>query len=97
MAILYGMTKPTLKVTYSLDVETVRVLERAAQRWGVSKSEALRRAIHAATRQEADPRGALGTLDELQTAAGLSSGPAKRWAGAVRAERRATRVKATKP
>lgn len=97
MAILYGMAKPTVKVTYSLDVETVRVLERAAQRWGVSKSEALRRAIHAVTRQEADPRSALGALDELQAAAGLPPGPAKRWADAIRAERRAARATARKP
>lgn len=91
MAILYGMAKPTIKVTYSLDVNTVRVLERAAQRWGVSKSEALRRAIHATTRHETDPRAGLGILDELQAAAGLSPAPAKRWADAVRAERRAPR------
>jgi hypothetical protein len=83
------MPKPTVKVTYSLDVDTVRVLERAAQRWGVSKSEALRRAIHATTRQDTDPRGGLGILDELQSAAGLSATPAKQWADAVRAERRA--------
>ena len=96
MAILYGMPKPTIKVTYSLDVETVRVLERAAQRWGVSKSEALRRAIHTATRHETDPRGALGMLDELQSAAALDAAPAKRWADSVRAERRASRPAAKK-
>jgi len=50
------MATPTVKTTYSLDLETVRTLEALARRWNVS--EALRRAIRAtATRQpvDADP------------------------------------------
>ena len=38
------MAIPKIKATYSLDVETVRMLVHMARRWGVSKSEALRRA-----------------------------------------------------
>ena len=37
------MASTTIKGTYALDVETVRALERLAQEWDVSKSEALRR------------------------------------------------------
>ena len=39
------MAIPKIKVTYSLDVDSVRALEELA-RQGASKSEALRRAIH---------------------------------------------------
>ena len=65
MAILYGMANPTIKATYTLDVETLRVLERAAKRWGVSKSEALRRAIRASASIAAEPETPLAALDEL--------------------------------
>ena len=40
------MATTTIKATYSLDPETVRLLERVSRRWGVSKSEARR--AHAA-------------------------------------------------
>ena len=57
----------TIKSTYSLDVESVRVLEALAQRWNVSKSEVLRRAIRiAATGGEPGESAPLGTLDRLQ-------------------------------
>ena len=36
---------PKIKVTYTLDVDSLRALEELARQWGVSKSEALRRAI----------------------------------------------------
>ena len=52
MAILRGMAITTIKSTYSLDVETVRMLESLARRWNVSKSEVLRRAIRSAARDE---------------------------------------------
>ena len=45
-----GVAAQTMKTTYALDVETVRTLERVARRWGVSRSEALRRAIRVAAR-----------------------------------------------
>ena len=48
MAIHCDMAIMTIKSTYSLDVESVRVLEALAQRWDVSKSEVLRRAIRIA-------------------------------------------------
>src|SRR3954463_9503623 len=91
MAILYGMANPTIKATYTLDVETLRVLERAARRWGVSKSEALRRAIRAAASVAAEPETPLAALDQLQSAAGLSVSAADTWARATRTERQTPR------
>ena len=91
MAILYGMKTPTVKATYSLDVETMRVLERVARRWGVSKSEALRRAIRASAQDSMGPSTPLATLDQMQAAAELGSSAAAEWAKEVRTERRAAR------
>ena len=51
------MATTTVKSTYSLDVETVRELDAVARRWKVSKSEALRRALHAAAMQPVPPPG----------------------------------------
>jgi hypothetical protein len=79
-----------IKATYSLDTETVRVLERVAKRWGVSKSEALRRAIRATASIAAPNDDRAAALDELQASAGIGATSAKGWANAVRAERRAT-------
>ncbi len=44
----------TIKSTYSLDVGSVRTLEALAQRWYVSRSEVLRRAIRIAAVAIAD-------------------------------------------
>jgi len=86
------MSIPKVKATYSLDVETVRVLERAAARWGVSKSEALRRAIRATASMATEPDRRLSLLDELQHAAHLTPAAAAAWTREVRAERRAGRA-----
>jgi len=67
MAILSRMAGEKIKATYSLDVETVRDLERMAKRLKISKSAALRRAIRMAVGSE--PRAGedqLSALDELQ-------------------------------
>ncbi len=83
------MAIPKIKRTYSLDVETTRTLERMAQRWGVSKSEALKRAIRsAASASTGDKSEALLALDELQQSLELDATAASRWAGQVREERR---------
>ena len=42
------MPTPMVKSTYALDTETLAALEQVAKRWGVTKAEALRRAIRAA-------------------------------------------------
>jgi hypothetical protein len=83
------MATHMVKTTYALDVETVRALENLAQRWNVSKSEALRRAIRASSVQA--PTEALTpvqALDRVQQSLGLSAPEAARWAAAVRAGRR---------
>jgi hypothetical protein len=86
------MATQTVKTTYSLDVKTVRTLEALAQRWRVSKSEALRRAIQASAEREPGDAGrdALHALDELQRSLGLTPESAARWQKAVRAERLAS-------
>ncbi len=85
------MATPKVKATYSLDLDTVRLLERVSRHWGVSKSEALRRAIHqaAVNPQEADPR--LAALDRLQRTASLDAAGARAWERRVREERKAGR------
>ena len=85
------MAITTIRTTYALDVETVRRLEEMARRWGVSKSEALRRAVRTAARQPLEEGvSALGALRELQQSLGLSPGSARSWARRARAERRAS-------
>jgi hypothetical protein len=80
------MAITTIKATYSLDPEAVRTLERLAARWGVPKSEALRRAIGIAAHAEA-ANGPLAALDSLQAALALTPERAEQWAKAARAER----------
>lgn len=79
------MASTTIKGTYALDPETVQLLERMARRLGVSKSEALRRAIRSAARTRGDANASLSALDRLQTAA--AGVPVERWATEVRQER----------
>ena len=86
----HGMATTTIRSTYALDVDTVRALERMAQRWKVSKSEALRRAIRAAAQENPLPAtDALRALDQLQRSLKLTPAKAQAWARNVRAERRA--------
>ena len=90
MAIYSGMARTSIKATYSLDPETVRVLDQVSRRWGVSKSETLRRAIHAAALvpgEAANDR--LATLDRLQSSLKLTPEAADAWIKDIRAERRA--------
>ena len=76
------MASTTIKVTYALDPETVKLLESMARRLGVSKSQALRRAIRSAARVRGDATASLSALDRLQAAAARV--PVERWAAAVR-------------
>lgn len=86
-----GMATPTVKSTYSLDLQTVRALERMARRWKVSKSEALRRSIRAASQEEMGYGSeALDALDRLQRSLALNRVRARAWSRQVRSERRAT-------
>jgi len=83
------MAITTIKSTYALDVETVRALERMAERWKVSKSEALRRAIRAAAGEEPPQTDALHALDRLQRSVRLTPAKAHAWARETRKERQA--------
>jgi len=86
------MARTSVKATYSLDADTVKLLERVSRRWGVSKSEALRRAILASARLSTpDVESRLAGLDRAQAAMGLDARTADAWAREVRAERRAWR------
>ena len=80
----------TIKSTYSLDLETVRALEALAQRWSVSKSEVLRRAIRLAATEDAPNQStALSALDRLQASVRKRNVDVSRWARDLRNERRA--------
>jgi hypothetical protein len=84
----------TIRSTYALDVETVRTLDDVARRWRVSKSEALRRAIHsAAAREDGDEAEAIGALTGLQESLDLSATRATALGRRLRRERRASSEK----
>src|ERR1017187_2828236 len=88
------MATMTVKSTYSLDVETARALADMARRWGVSKSEALRRAIRAARRCPAPGASkALTALDALQRSLGLEPRTVAAWGTKAHAERRAASIR----
>ena len=53
-----GMALPAVKTTYSMDQETIRLLDQLADKWGESRSGALRRAIR-------DAASAAGVNDRL--------------------------------
>ena len=90
------MATTKIKSTYSLDVETVRLLDAIARRLGVSKSEALRRAIRSASAGENTGNvDALMALTELQESLLLSGEAASKWEREVREERRASSRRTT--
>ena len=89
MAILWIMASSKIKSTYALDVETVRELEDIARRWNVSKSEALRRAIHAAAELDVPDEDALEALDCLQESMQLTEDESAAWTKRARRERTA--------
>lgn len=86
-----SMAVPKIKVTYSLDVDSVRDLEELARQWGVSKSEALRRAIQReARRQPNRVAEALQALDNLQASVRASGIDLAQWERDLKSERRLT-------
>ncbi len=81
----------TVKSTYSLDVESIRTLEKLAQCWNVSKSEVLRRAIRIAAMGGNPGDGAtLKALDRLQATVRSRKVNLARWERDLKVERRAT-------
>jgi len=89
MAITSFMAKMTIRSTFALDPETVATLDRLAEKWGVSKSAALRRIIDAAALvEEVDTSSdAMAALEELQERLELSPDQAEVWLGEIRALR----------
>lgn len=83
------MALMTIRSTYALDPETVHTLERLAKQWSVSKSEALRRAIHAAGGRQQGTARALRALNMLQQSVNLSASQARQWVSETRTARRA--------
>jgi len=88
------MATTVVRSTYALDVETVRALERIAQAWRTSKSEALRRVIRAAAGEAVPESDPLKALDGLQRTLGLTHAKARAWARTTREERRASSKRA---
>jgi len=91
MAIEFDMASSTIKSTFTMDPETRRLLDRLARGWGVSRSEALRRAI----RQTAGAESAssrLAALDLLQERARLTPAKADQWTAEIDSERNAGRL-----
>jgi hypothetical protein len=63
MRILFSiMATMTIRTTVAFDPATVARWERLSKRWGVSKSEALRRALEAA--EEKDPARAMSSAEK---------------------------------
>jgi Ribbon-helix-helix protein, copG family len=84
------MAIPKIKATYSLDEDTIRLLERVSRRWGISKSEALRRAIRSAAASAGEHVPGIEKLNRIQEGMGLTASVAAAWARQARADRRAS-------
>ena len=83
------MAVPKIKSTYSLDPETVARLDALAKSWGVSKSEALRRAIRAAdTAMAPGANSSLEAWNELQRSLAITGDKAHAWGRRLQRERR---------
>ena len=81
----------TVKSTYSLDVKTVRQLERLAKSWNTSKSAAIRRAIQTVAHQTLPRENTeLDALDRLQHLLALGPEDAAAWEREMQRERRTT-------
>ncbi len=84
-----AMPSSSVKATYSLDPETVRLLERMARTWNVSKSEALRRAIHlSSAAMPSETEAPLAAFDRLRASTTLREPQVRRWLADVAAERK---------
>lgn len=75
------MAKMTIRSTYSFDVETVQKLDRLAEHWNTSKSEALRRSIDRVAEQTLrNCEDAIAALEELQRQVAESGIDVEKWA-----------------
>jgi len=89
MAITSDMAKKTIRSTFALDPETVGNLHRLAAKWGMSKSETLRRLIEAAAlAEDVDASAdAVAALRELQERLDLTPEKTEAWLRQIRAMR----------
>ncbi len=87
------MAKKTIRSTFALDPETVEDLDRLAAKWGLSKSETVRRLIEAAARIEEVDRAAeqLAALTELRERLALTPEKTEAWLREARALRQGRR------
>ena len=78
------------RLSLELDGATAHILERLAQVWGVSKEEAVRRAVVQAQAAPAsvNAQGRLEAYKELQRRLGLTPVKAAEWQNAVHEARR---------
>lgn len=74
------MAKMTIRSTYSFDVETVQKLDRLAEHWNTSKSEALRRSIDRVAGQTLrNCEDVIAALEELQRQVAESGIDVEKW------------------
>ena len=85
------MAITTVKSTYSLDVESVRRLKELSERWDVSKSEVIRRALRTAVMAADDTHHevVLDALTRLQNTVRERGVDVAEWGRDVHAERAA--------
>src|SRR6185437_10363018 len=93
MVIPCRMATTIVRTTYALDIETVRKLEELADRWGVSKSEALRRSIRSASLRQSGTSSPLEAFKALQASIKLSKTEAAKWGRKIRQERRNSSIR----
>ncbi len=88
------MTAPKIKATYTLDAETVKLIDRLARRWKTSKSDTLRRVVREAAADHGsspdDPEAWIEKFKRLQKSFDLTEMQAKQWRRENRAVRRAS-------
>jgi len=84
------MASAMIKSTYSLDPETIRKVERLANKWKVSKSEVLRRAVAATKDESPEDLTPMEALRKVQEELNLSPKQLREWEAEVRRERRAS-------
>ena len=82
----------TCKATYSLKPETAARVQELAAKWGVSKSEVIRRAVHDLDYGDGPPvkMTPLEALKKLQAQDGLTKMKAKKFNDEIRISRRAS-------
>lgn len=89
-----GMAKMTIRSTYTFDVGTVQKLNRLAEHWRTSKSDALRRAVDKMAEQTLrDREDAIKALEELQRRMAAAGVDGEKWVKEIREERRASSEK----